>query len=168
MTVKDFVAWVYPEACKGEINPVFVTAQAALESGWGKSCIGKYNLFGITKGSSWNGPVILVETFEYFSNPNVKFKAPECVLSVSKVNEQSYKYRVKRFFRDYQSLDECLTDHLAVLKKSGFADAWPYRDDAREYVRRIVDNIESKYATAPNYVETMDKIFRMVEKEVKK
>ena len=49
MTVNDFVAWVYPEACKGEISPVFVTAQAALESGWGKSGIGN-NLFGITKG----------------------------------------------------------------------------------------------------------------------
>ena len=52
MTVKDFVKWIYPQARKmGEINPVFVTAQAALESGWGKSAIGN-NLFGITKGSS--------------------------------------------------------------------------------------------------------------------
>lgn len=40
MTVKDFVKWIYPQARKmGEINPVFVTAQAALESGWGKSAI---------------------------------------------------------------------------------------------------------------------------------
>lgn len=23
MTVEEFVAWVYPEACKGEISPVF-------------------------------------------------------------------------------------------------------------------------------------------------
>ena len=64
MTVKDFVKWIYPQARKmGEINPVFVTAQAALESGWGKSAIGN-NLFGITKGSSWKGAVRLVTTTE--------------------------------------------------------------------------------------------------------
>ena len=47
MTVKDFVKWIYPQARKmGEINPVFVTAQAALESGWGKSAIGyDYGIF---------------------------------------------------------------------------------------------------------------------------
>ena len=37
MTVKEFVKWIYPAAKCGEISPVFVTAQAALESGWGKS-----------------------------------------------------------------------------------------------------------------------------------
>ena len=77
MTVNDFVAWVYPEACKGEISPVFVTAQAALESGWGKSGIGN-NLFGITKGSSWTGrsswspqPSILIVITFRSSCPNV-------------------------------------------------------------------------------------------------
>lgn len=84
MTVKEFVKWIYPAAKRGEINPIFVTAQAALESGWGKSKIGNYNLFGITKGTTWRDPVILVSTFEYFSTPDVKFKAPECVLSVYK------------------------------------------------------------------------------------
>ena len=48
MTPKEFVAWIYPAAERiGEISPLFVTAQAALESGWGKSAIGN-NLFGIT------------------------------------------------------------------------------------------------------------------------
>ena len=40
MTVDDFVKWIYPHAKKTDINPIFVTAQAALESGWGKSAIG--------------------------------------------------------------------------------------------------------------------------------
>lgn len=166
MTVKEFVKWIYPAAKSGEISPVFVTAQAALESGWGKSAIGN-NLFGITKGSSWTGAVQLVNTTEYFSRPDVTFKAPEKVLSVTKINDKRYKYQVKRFFRDYQSLEQCLTDHLAILKKTGFSDAWPYRNDARQYVVKIQDCVGSKYATSPDYVVTMNKLFSMVEKVVK-
>lgn len=166
MRVSEFVKWIYPQAKKmGEIDPVFVTAQAALESGWGKSAIGN-NLFGITKGSTWQGAVQLVNTTEYFTTSNVTFNAPEKVMSVTKIGEKRYKYAVKRLFRDYDSVADCLTDHLAILKKSGYADAWPYRKDARQYVRKIVDNIGSKYATSPDYVQTMDKVFRMIENVV--
>lgn len=166
MTVKDFVAWVYPEACKGEISPVFVVAQAALESGWGKSGIGN-NLFGITKGS-WTGPVELVTTTEYFNRPNVSFKAPEKVLSVEELGGGRYKYRVKRLFRQYDTVSDCLKDHMAILKKPGYADAWPYRDNPDKFVEKIQDCVGSRYATSPDYVTTMKKLFRMVEKEVKK
>lgn len=166
MTVKDFVAWVYPEAFKGEISPVFVVAQAALESGWGKSGIGN-NLFGITKGS-WTGPVELVTTTEYFNRPNVSFKAPEKVLSVEELGGGRYKYRVKRLFRQYDTVGDCLIDHMAILKKPGYADAWPYRNDPDKFVEKIQDAVGSRYATSPDYVTTMKKLFRMVEKEVKK
>ena len=160
MRVSDFVAWIYPKAKEmNEIDPLFVTAQAALESGWGKSAIGN-NLFGITKGTTWAGPVQLVETTEYFSTPNVSFKAPEEVLNVTKVGERKYKYSVKRLFRDYDTVGDCL------LEKKGYADAWPYRKDAKEYVRRIVDSVGSKYATDPNYVDTMYKVIEMVKSEV--
>ncbi len=166
MRVSEFVKWIYPQAKKmGEIDPIFVTAQAALESGWGKSAIGN-NLFGITKGSTWKGAVQLVNTTEYFTTPNVTFKAPEKVMSVTKIGEKRYKYAVKRLFRDYDSVADCLNDHLAILKKPGYADAWAYRKDARQYVRKVVDNIGSKYATSPDYVQTMDKIFVMVENVV--
>ncbi len=167
MIVSEFVKWIYPQAKKmGEIDPVFVTAQAALESGWGKSAIGN-NLFGITKGSTWRGAVQLVNTTEYFTTPNVTFKAPEKVMSVTKLGEKRYKYAVKRLFRDYDSVADCLADHFVLLKKPGYADAWPYRKDARQYVRKIVDGIGSKYATSPDYVQTMDKVFRMVENVVR-
>lgn len=166
MKVTDFVKWIYPQAkAMGEINPIFVTAQAALESGWGKSAIGN-NLFGITRGTSWKGAVQLVTTTEYFSRPDVSFKEPEKVLQVVRLSERRYKYTVKRLFRDYDSMADCLADHLSILRKPGFADAWPYRDDPKEYVRRIVDNIGSKYATSPDYVATMDKLFLMVERVV--
>lgn len=168
MKVNEFVKWIYPQAQDmGEINPIFTTAQAALESGWGKSAIGN-NLFGITKGSSWKGAVQLVTTTEYFSLPDVKFKQPEKVLEVKQVGEKRYKYTVKRIFRDYDTVADCLADHLAILKKPGYKDAWPYRQDPKRFVRAIVDNIGSKYATSPDYVETMDNLFDMVEDAARK
>ena len=166
MKPNEFVRWIYPQAEElGEISPVFVTAQAALESGWGASAIGN-NLFGITKGSSWTGPVRLVTTTEWFTRPDVKFKAPEEVLKVAIKGHGRYKYTVRRLFRDYATAADCLRDHLAILKKPGYADAWPYRGDPRQYVRRIMDARGSRYATSPAYVETMDKLFRMVERIV--
>lgn len=161
MTNKEFALWVY-EAAKNvsDIDPVFIAAQAALESGWGKSGIGN-NLFGITKGS-WTGPTKLVLTTEYFSRPNIAFKSPESVVSVSKVNEKCYKYKVYRLFRVYGSLEECLTDHLAILRKPHFADAWAFRNDPEEYVKRLVDNIGGKYATATNYVPVMHSIINKI------
>lgn len=169
MTTKDFVAWLYPTAVQAsDINPVFIVAQAALETGWGKNKIGEYNLFGVTKGSGWTGNVILVDTTEYFSTPNVKFISPEKVISVTKLGERQYKYKVKRYFRDYKSLTEALSDHMRILQKPGYADAWPYRKSPEEFVKRIVDNVGPKYATSPDYVDTMNKIFNMVRKYVPK
>lgn len=167
MKISDFVKWIYPLAKKmGEIDPVFVTAQAALESGWGKSAIGN-NLFGITKGSTWKGAVQLVTTTEYFSRPDVTFKAPEKVMRMEKLSEYRYKYIVKRLFRDYDSVADCLADHFMLLQRPQFADAWPYRKNPELYVRRLVDGVGGKYATAPHYAETMDNMFRMVRKIVK-
>lgn len=164
MTPKEFVAWIYPAAERlGEISPLFVTAQAALESGWGKSAIGN-NLFGITKGSSWTGPVELVTTTEYFKTPDVSFRLPEQVLSVMQVSPSRYKYKVKRLFRQYDTVDECLRDHLALLQKPCYADAWPYRKDPEEFVKRIQDDKGLRYATSPTYVEVMNGMFRTVEK----
>ena len=163
MTNKEFIYWVHGAAKKvSDIDPVFVTAQAALESGWGKAGIGN-NLFGITKGSSWNGPVELVLTTEYFSRPNVSFKLPERVMSVTKVNEKTYKYKVYRNFRVYDTLEDCLKDHFEILKKPHFSDAWPFRNDPVEFTRRLVDNVGGKYATASNYLEVMESIIKKVE-----
>ena len=167
MTVNEFVKWIYPQAkLAGDIDPIFTTAQAALESGWGKAAIGN-NLFGITKGKSWRGPVQLVTTTEFFSTPTVKFTAPEAVISVTKLKDRCYKYKVKRFFRLYNTAAEGLKDHAAILQKPQFKDAWAYRHDARQFVRKLQDNINSKYATDINYVATMDKMFAMVESAVK-
>lgn len=165
MTIKEFINWVYPYAEQTDIDPIFVTAQAALESGWGKSSIGN-NIFGITKGSSWNGAVQLVTTTEYFTSDNISLKAPEKILSINKINDSKYKYKVKRLFRDYDSVAECLKDHTKILQGKNYIDAWPYRHDRYEFIKRIQDSVGGKYATSPEYVETMNKMFKIVEKYI--
>ena len=166
MTKTDFVKWLYPSAKIGEINPVFTIVQAALETGWGKTKIGEYNLFGVTKGSSWKGDTLLVLTTEVFNSPDKKFLAPEKVVSISKVvmnGTVRYKYKVYRLFRKYRSLSEALSDHQRILQLPGYSDAWPYRKSAVEYAKRICDNKGSKYATDPNYLKSMLSIIKDVQ-----
>lgn len=164
MNKKSFCEWVYPAAkeCEKEsgISAIFTTAQAALESGWGKSAIGN-NLFGITIGSKWTGKKKLVLTTEYFSNPNVRFKAGESVVSITKVGSR-YKYKVYRWFRDYDNLSDCLKDHDAILKKSCYSDAWAYRDSPEKYAEKLSDSVGAKYATDPNYAKTMKAMIKSV------
>jgi flagellar protein FlgJ len=168
----DFIGTIYPEAkrlyeAKNGIHPLFVTAQAALETGWVVRKEVANNLFGITKGSSWTGKTRLILTTEYFKTDNVKFNLPEMVESVAKMGENNYRYKVYRLFRDYDSIADCLEDHLSLLKKPMYADAWPYRNNPKEFARRIVDESGAKYATAPNYASVMSSIIDSVERYTK-
>jgi flagellar protein FlgJ len=168
----QFVERVYPAAKalwekRESIHPVFVTAQAALETGWKLKTDGTNNLFGMTKGCSWQGEVRLCLTDDYFCVPDRKFDAPERVVEVEKVGQGRYRYRLWRLFRVYGSMEGCLSDHLALLRKPGYADAWPYRDDPREFARRISDSAGARYATAPDYAETMAAVIDCVEKIIR-
>lgn len=169
----NFVKQIYPAAKRlhdndpsNTLNPLFVTAQAALETGWKIRGIDN-NIFGITVGSSWKGDRKLVQTTEVFSVPNKKFTPPEEVLSVVPVGNGKYRYSVKRFFRVYNNLEDCLSDHLSLLKKPMYADAWAYKDKPIEYAKRLIDDTGAKYATDPNYASTMATVIRMVEKIIK-
>ena len=153
-------------AAKDSIHPLFVTAQAALETGWQAGGI-ENNIFGITKGSSWKGRTQLALTTEYFKTAAKKFYSPEEVVSITPVAEGKFKYRVYRLFRVYDSIEGCLGDHLEILTKSGYADAWPYRKDPKEYARRLVDTVGARYATAPNYAGVMAGVINDVERYVR-
>jgi flagellar protein FlgJ len=168
----NFVRTVYPAAKKlynsdpkNYISPLFVTAQAALETGW-KINDGN-NIFGITKGAGWRGKTRLVLTTDYFSTPDKKFLPQEKIVSINQIDDGRYKYNVYRMFRAYDKLEDCLHDHLTILRKSGYADAWPYRNDPIEYAKRISDSIGSRYATAPNYEITIITVIRKVKTIIK-
>ncbi|MBQ7143477.1 MAG: glucosaminidase domain-containing protein [Bacteroidaceae bacterium] len=147
-----------------DISPLFVAAQAALETGWGKSKVGQYNLFGITKGSNWTGKTVLVQTHEYFNTPSKKFTPPEKVISVVRTKNGRYYYTVKRLFKDFDSLADCLKEYVRLYQKPGYADAWPYRKDPYEFARRICDGVGCKYATAPTYPALIRSLIKTMEK----
>ena len=44
---KQFAKEIYDAAVGTDVSPLFITAQACFETGWGKSKIGEYNLWGI-------------------------------------------------------------------------------------------------------------------------
>ena len=109
-TQMAFARQVYAAAVEAntEIDPAFVTAQAMLETGWDSKVIGQANLFGITKGSQWDGPIVMVKTHEYLKTPNQKFKASDRILSVCKVKGKNlWYYTVERAFKDFPTIGEC-------------------------------------------------------------
>lgn len=112
------------------ILPSITMAQAALESGWGKSAIGN-NLFGIKAGSGWTGKKQYVWTTEVINGVSQKVKA---------------------WFRDYDSISDSILDHGKLLGTSGYyarvRSAKNYKDASYELGR-------SGYATAPNYGGTI-------------
>jgi len=164
MTQQEFVTWLLPSARHQiDLTPEFLIAQAALESGWGEHIIGRYNMFGITRGNGYDGPVLLVATTEYHSSPSVAYQKPEKVLQVTALMGGHYRYRVKRLFRDYGSLDECLADHKRVLMQPCFRHAWPYRHSAEDFVEQLQCGAR-KYATDPDYVNVMNRMIRQVRK----
>ncbi|HAT62247.1 MAG TPA: flagellar biosynthesis protein FlgJ [Prevotella sp.] len=157
---------LYHKDKANSVSPVFTTAQAMLESGWGNSTIGN-NLFGMTVGSNWKGKKVLVTTHEVFQSGKHTFVPPERVLNIVKMNNGCYNYKVQRYFRDYNTLEDGLMDHNELFKKPLYADAWPYRLYAKEFAKRISDYKGARYATDPNYYKTLWSLINMVQNIVK-
>lgn len=164
-----FAQQVYTAAkTASDIAPEFVTAQAMYETGWGKSKVGDFNLFGITKGSNWKGKVVMVKTHEYFKTPNHQPTPPDKIISVCKVKGRNlWYYTMSRAFKDFDSLEDCLKEHSRLFQKPGYADAWPYRKDPLVFATLICDNKGCKYATDPTYLTTLTSIIKTVRKYCK-
>lgn len=132
-----------PAAAVG-LSPVFVAAQAALESGWGKFEIrnkdgsSAHNLFSIKAGSSWTGKTVDVTTTEYVNGQPVK--------------------RVEKF-RAYESYAEGLADYVKLLAtNSRYKEAVAKGRDAQGFSQALA---KAGYATDPAYSQ---KLARVIEK----
>jgi flagellar protein FlgJ len=167
---EKYVAKSYPEAVaageKTGIDPVFVVAQSAVESGWGKNGIGTNgnNIFGIKAGRSWQGKKVLVTTTEYLATNDREF--PEVISVKWDASRGKYHYRVKDWFRDYDTLQQAFEDHAKVLQQAHFAHAWTHRADGRRFVKELQSG-KLRYATSDKYVDTVQKVMDQVEKIIK-
>lgn len=159
MTKTEFKTRYFPPiehvCAETGLNPYFVAAQAALETGWGKRAIGN-NLFGITAGDKWTGKRQIVRTTEYFRDDRQGYRFVR-VYSVTPLRDGRFRYDVERAFRDYDTVEDCVRDHFKVLSLKRYSAAMPYKNNVRRFAFEVA---RAGYCTAdPNtYANSIDSI----------
>ena len=118
------------------VDPDALLAQAALETGWGRSvpCNGQgdcsFNLFGIKAGSQWSGATVNVPTLEFESGIPVR--------------------KVERF-RAYDSPADSFRDYAALIRDSSrYANARGAGDNVEAFAAALQ---QGGYATDPHYAQ---------------
>lgn len=137
--------WPHAKAAAEElgVDPKMLLAQAALESGWGKSMMrdahghSSHNLFGIKADRSWTGPSIAARTLEYEGGGPVRKNAA---------------------FRSYANYTESFKDYVAFLKSNPRYEKALANSDRPE--RFIAGLQKAGYATDPNYARKVMSIYR--------
>ena len=136
----DFISKLRPHAEQAArelgVDPNALLAQAALETGWGRSvpcnvqgdC--SFNLFGIKAGSQWSGATVNVPTIEF-----------EDGIPVRKVDR----------FRAYDSPADSFRDYAALIRDSSrYASARGAGDNVEAFATALQ---QGGYATDPHYAQ---------------
>lgn len=143
---QEFVKALYPhavEAAKGlNLDPKALIAQAAVETGWGKSVIHKndgensHNLFGIKADKRWDGEKATVDTLEFVNNVPEKQQAS---------------------FRSYGSFTHSMEDYVDFIKSNPrYEEATQKTETPADYFKALQD---AGYATDPKYAEKVMSVF---------
>ncbi len=165
MTPENFVKTYYPFAEKVEkktgISAVFIMAQSALESGWGEKAVGNM-MFGVKANSKTpEDKRQLITTTEYLRTATAKFPV---VISVSKQPNGLYKYKVKDWFRKYNTPEESFSDHADFFfANPRYAEALKVKSDPVLFAEAIA---KAKYATDPNYAATLKLMINSIKKRL--
>ncbi|WP_319240727.1 flagellar assembly peptidoglycan hydrolase FlgJ [uncultured Propionivibrio sp.] len=141
---RDFANRLWPYASEAAatlgVQPQFVLAHAALESGWGRSEIrladgrSSYNLFGVKAGRSWNGPSVEVQTTEYVGGE---------------------AQTVRERFRVYGSYSEAFRDYASLLRNNSRFSGVVGQQDGIQFARSLQ---QGGYATDPAYADKLGRI----------
>ena len=143
---QEFVKALYPqavEAAKGlNLDPKAMIAQAAVETGWGKSLIHKndgensHNLFGIKADKRWDGEKATVDTLEFVNNVPEKQQAS---------------------FRSYGSFTHSMDDYVDFIKSNPrYDEAVQKTETPQDYFKALQ---KAGYATDPNYADKVMSVF---------
>ncbi|WP_338487701.1 flagellar assembly peptidoglycan hydrolase FlgJ [Pseudomonas trivialis] len=141
----EFVATMLPmakaAAARIGIDPKYLVAQAALETGWGKSVMraqdgsSSHNLFGIKAGKSWQGEQARAITSEFRDGTMVKETAQ---------------------FRSYTSYQDSFHDLVTLLQSNDrYKDVVKSADNPEQFVRELQ---KAGYATDPDYASKISQI----------
>ncbi|NWA26295.1 flagellar assembly peptidoglycan hydrolase FlgJ [Pseudomonas gingeri] len=145
----EFVATMLPMAEQAAkrigVDPRYLVAQAALETGWGKSVMrqqdgsSSHNLFGIKAGSSWQGPQARAITSEFENGQMVKETAD---------------------FRSYGSYQDSFDDLVTMLQSNNrYQDVLKSADKPEQFVRELQ---KAGYATDPDYASKISQIAKQM------
>ncbi|MFK7862706.1 MAG: flagellar assembly peptidoglycan hydrolase FlgJ [Pseudohongiellaceae bacterium] len=144
-TPEDFVEQILPFAEKAGkelgVDPKFLIAQSALESGWGSKLATdsrgapSNNLFGIKADSSWDGPVASAKTLEFEDGVAVQQRAN---------------------FRKYDNVAASFSDYVSFLKSNPrYQSALTKGADSMSFAQALQ---EAGYATDPKYAEKISAV----------
>ena len=166
MTPKEFIKQYKPFALETErktgISHLFILAQAALETGWAKSVPGNM-FFGVkaSKDTPENKRQLLLTT-EVLSSPTPPKEGLFVeVISVKRLSGGKWLYRVKDWFRKYDTPEECFTDHAQFFfKNKRYAKALEVKADPYKFAEEVA---KAGYATAPDYAGSLKKLIKMIE-----
>ena len=167
MKIKEFVDKFYSFAKESElktgISAIAILAQAALESGWGR--VAPNNMFfGVKDTDGINGNEQLLTTTEYSRSANLKFPVILSITPVVRKGQKWFKYRVKDYFRKYDTPEECFTDHgNFFIRNKRYSEALKVKSDPYKFIDEIA---KAGYATAPDYATILKKIARSIEKNI--
>jgi peptidoglycan hydrolase FlgJ len=146
---QEFVATMLPMAQaaaeKIGVDANYLVAQAALETGWGKSIIrqqdgsSSHNLFGI-KAADWQGESARVLTTEYVDGKPTKASAS---------------------FRAYGSFEQSFNDYVSFLQNNQrYDDALDATANPKTFVRELQ---RAGYATDPQYANKVAQIAKQMQ-----
>lgn len=148
---EEFVTAMLPMAEQAAkqlgVDPSYLVAQAALETGWGKHMQrgadgqSSYNLFGI-KAHGWKGQSAAAPTSEYINGKLVK---------------------ITDSFRQYDSFTHSFNDYVNFLQQNPrYKKALQVAGNAEQYVRELQ---RAGYATDPNYAAKISRIARQIQQQ---
>ncbi|WP_223651795.1 flagellar assembly peptidoglycan hydrolase FlgJ [Halopseudomonas nanhaiensis] len=146
-SAQEFAEAMLPMARKAAarlgVDPHYLVAQAALETGWGKSVIresdgsSSHNLFGIKTHNSWNGDSASVMTTEY---------------------RDGVKGQERASFRSYESYEQSFDDYVSFLETNGrYKQALGSTANPDQFFRELQ---RAGYATDPQYASKVSQIAR--------
>jgi flagellum-specific peptidoglycan hydrolase FlgJ len=169
LTPKDFTEAFLPYALetykKTGIHPLINLTQGALESGWNSASPG-WMLFGVKDTDGVNGNEQLLTTTEYSRRADLKFPVIISVTPVVRNGQKWFKYKVKDYFRKFNSPEECFTHHAEFfLKNKRYAKALTVKYDPYRFFEEIH---KAGYATDPSYADTLKKVAKLIEKHMPK
>ncbi len=144
---EDFISQLLPFAKKAAqlmgVAPGLLIAQAALETGWGKSIHSKQgeatsnNLFGIKADTRWQGNKVTHSTIEF---------------------EQGMMKRLNQMFRAYESIKASFEDYVDfILTQPRYQKALSVSHEPEQYIQEIQD---AGYATDPDYADKVLSIYK--------